>query len=85
MAEGKHAVLWKINLLGAIVNIYLNALWIPRFGIDGAAAATFLTQVFTNVIVGYLLKPIRYNNKLMLQSLNPWKVFGKPKLDKRME
>lgn len=71
LAEGKQHYLWVINLSGAVTNIILNALLIPYWGMMGAALASLITQIFTNVIVGYIIRPIRYNNKLMVQSLNP--------------
>ena len=40
-------------------------------GINGAALASLLTQIFTNVGLGYIIKPIRRNNTLMLRGLNP--------------
>ena len=70
LAEQKQRYLLPINLAGAVSNVVLNYLMIPCFGICGAAAATVSTQVFTNVIVGFLIKPIRYNNLLMWKSLN---------------
>lgn len=70
VAEKKQKYLWIINLFGAISNIILNLIFIPQFGINGAAVASLITQIFTNVIVGFILKPIKYNNILMLRSLN---------------
>ena len=70
LAENKQKYLWIINLSGASVNICLNAFMIPVYGINGAAAASLITQIFTNVMMGIILKPIRPCNRLMLQSLN---------------
>ena len=70
LAENKQKYLWIINLSGASVNICLNAFMIPVYGINGAAAASLITQIFTNVMMGFILKPIRPCNRLMLQSLN---------------
>ena len=36
----------------------------------GAAFASLVTQIFTNVIIGFIIKPIKNNNILMLKSLN---------------
>lgn len=72
LAEDKHRYLWIINLSGAIANVILNFIMIPHIGAMGAALASLLTQFVTNVVMGYLIKPIRYNNHLMLQSLNPY-------------
>lgn len=71
LANNKQHLLWKINLMGATTNVFLNAVLIPTLGINGAAIASLITQVFTNVIVGFILKPIRPNNQVMLLSLNP--------------
>ena len=71
LANNKHKYLWVINLFGAGANVILNVTLIPFLGIYGAAIASLATQIFTNVIVGYILKPIRPNNAIMMSSLNP--------------
>lgn len=70
LAEDKQRYLWMINLFGASANVLLNFLLIPLIGINGAAIASLVTQIFTNIIVGYIIKPIRGNNRLMVKSLN---------------
>ena len=30
-----------------------------------------ITQLFTNVLLGFIIKPIRRNNVLMIKALNP--------------
>ena len=71
LSENKHKYLWVINLCGAMANVVMNALLIPCLDAVGAAIASVVTQIFTNVFMGYIIRPLRYNNKLMLQSLNP--------------
>lgn len=71
LAEDKQKYLWVINLSGAAANITLNYFLIPVMGIMGAALASLITQIFTNVIIGFIIKPIRYNNTLMFRALNP--------------
>lgn len=71
LANNKQKYLWVINLFGAGANVILNVTLIPFLGIYGAAIASLATQIFTNVIVGYILKPIRPNNAIMMSSLNP--------------
>jgi O-antigen/teichoic acid export membrane protein len=71
LGEEKHSILWIINLCGAMTSILLNLLLIPIWGACGAALASVITQIFTNVIVGFLLKPIRRNNQLLLKGMNP--------------
>ena len=71
LAKNKQKYLWIINMSGAIANVVLNFALIPLCGLHGAAAASLITQIFTNVIIGYIIRPISYNNKIMLDSLNP--------------
>lgn len=71
LAEHKQRFLWIINLSGATTNVILNTLLIPRMAGVGAALASLLTQFFTNVIIGYIIRPISYNNKLMLRGASP--------------
>lgn len=69
LAQERQRYIWILNLSGAVMNVVLNACMIPLWGIDGAAAASLITQFYTNVITGYIIKPIRENNKIMLESL----------------
>lgn len=71
LAENKQKYLWIINLSGAMMNVMLNIVFILLWGVMGAALASLMTQFFTNVIVGFIIKPIRYNNYLMIKGCNP--------------
>ena len=71
LAEEKHSLLWVINLCGVVANILLNAVMIPIWGASGAAIASVITQFVTNFVVGFCIKPLRRNNILLLQGLNP--------------
>ena len=71
LAEGKERYIWKLNLAGALTNVVLNMALIPIWGINGAALASVLSQMFTNVGLGFLVKTIRYNNHIMMKSLHP--------------
>jgi len=53
------------------LNVGLNFVLIPVLGALGAAITTVATQFFANVILGFIMKPIRRNNKLLLRGLNP--------------
>ena len=70
------AELTKINVAGALANIALNACLIPVWGGVGAAIASIISQFFTNVIIGFIYKPIRRNNYLMLKGLSPKVIIG---------
>ena len=71
LAEENQKYLWIINLSGALLNIVLNAGMIPLWGAVGAAVASLITQFFANFVLGFIIKPLRENNKLMLKGLNP--------------
>jgi len=71
LGENKQGLLWKINLCGVLCNILLNLVLIPLWGILGAAAASLTTQIFTNVLLGFVFQSIRRNNTLMGRGLNP--------------
>ena len=71
LAEEKQKYLWKINLSGAITNVVLNFILIPICGGCGAAIASLITQIFTNVIVTVIIKPIRPCGRFMLECFKP--------------
>lgn len=70
IAENKQKYIVAINACGAVFNVILNFPLIHVLGINGAAIASLLTQIFTNVIVGFIFKPIRPNNRIMMESLS---------------
>ncbi len=71
LAEEKQKYLPVINLTGVVANIVMNVVMIPFFGACGAAFASLLTQIIMNFAFGFIFKPIRYNNILILKGLNP--------------
>ena len=71
LAKNYQKYIWGINLAGALMNVVLNFALIPFMGIMGAALASILSQFFTNVVMGYILRPFRPNNALMVKSLAP--------------
>lgn len=85
LAEEKQEVLWKINLAGALANVAMNGLLIPRWGAAGAAFASFITQFFANFVIGFILKPLRDNNRILLSALNPLAFLDSLKLVKKRD
>lgn len=71
LAEQKQKYLPLINLSGAMINIVLNLFMIPLWGACGAAVASAITQFFANFVMGYFIKPLRKNNCMIMNSLNP--------------
>lgn len=83
LAEEKQKYLVITNLSGALANVLLNFLLIPVMGAMGAALASLITQFFSNVIMGFIIKPLRRNNVLMLRGLNPMVLIRTIKLLKK--
>lgn len=71
LAEGKQIYLTGINIAGAAANISLNFMLIPVLGAVGAAITSIVAQFFTNVVISFVLTPIRRSNYLMLKAWNP--------------
>ena len=71
LSENLQHYLGRLNIIGALTNIFLNYLLIPRMGGMGAALASLVTQAFTNVFLGFVIKPIVPNSRLMIKSLSP--------------
>lgn len=71
LAENKQKYLWIINLSGGVFNVALNAVLIPLRGAGGAAFASLMTQIFMNFFLGFVIKPIRQNNRLLLRGIHP--------------
>ena len=75
LAKNMQHLLWSINFLGAIANIVINLLLIPKLGAIGAAIASLLTQIFTNVILSIIIPELRAGAILLMESLNPKRLF----------
>ena len=71
LTESKQKYLLLINICGIAINVVLNVLLISRWGMIGAAITSLTTQFVTNVGIGLILKPLRENNRYILQSLDP--------------
>lgn len=70
LAEEKQRYLWIISFFGMIANILLNVVLISWFGGEGAALSTLATQIITNIVIVFFVKPLRINIKYMIKSLN---------------
>ena len=70
LAESKQKYQWFIDLSGAATNVVLNLIFIPLWGINGAAIASLISQFVVNVGIGFIIKPVRRSNVLMLQALD---------------
>ena len=72
LAEGKQECLLKINMVGALSNVIMNLILIPRYGGNGAALASLMAQFLMNVVMTATIKSIRPGFWLMMQAFDPW-------------
>lgn len=76
VVKSNHLVINNLNslhlkgvVLAVILNIFLNLVFIPVLEVKGAALATFITQIFSVIIVNLFFKDLRVQNKVILRAL----------------
>lgn len=74
VSENKQRYTKQILIFGVIVNLVLNAISIPLVGMNGAAAATLVTEVTCCLIAPCLIKGTREYVKYIISSLNIFKL-----------
>lgn len=65
LCENKNKYVKYYLGIGALLNLALNALLIPAWGIEGAAVATLVTQFVTAIIAPMLFKETRSHTKIV--------------------
>ena len=70
IAENYTKISFLNSITGAIVNVILNIILIPKFGINGAAIATVISY-FVSVFLIILIPKTYKNSVLMLKSFSP--------------
>lgn len=76
IAEKRQIVTLLRTFLGAVINILLNLLLIPRYGINGAAVATLAAQFFASYLSFAFLKMSREGFLMQTKSfLLPFRLF----------
>lgn len=74
LAENRQVLSFQRTALGAVVNVILNVLLIPKFGAVGAAVATLISQV-TAAFLFDAVQPITRGMFLMkIKSINPMRL-----------
>lgn len=71
VCEGKQKYEKNFAFAGVVSNFIMNATMIPIMGIEGAALASLLTQIITNVVTPYLIKDCRENAIYAIKAFNP--------------
>ncbi len=59
------------TVLGAVINVALNLIWIPAWGIQGAALATVMAQCFATTLSNLLHPKTRPMFFMQMQAFNP--------------
>ena len=81
IAEDRQLYFMLLVLTGAVVNIALNAILIPKYGITGAAWATFVAQVlsyhFAHVLFRSSRKVFYRQNLAMLQAFSGYPIWNR--------
>lgn len=68
--ENKEKYSTIYSLVGCVSNIILNAILIPKYSYYGAAIATLISQISSNIIVFNLMPKARIISLMALKSLN---------------
>ena len=79
VAEKKAHWVQITTTVGALSNIALNAVLIPKLGIVGAALASLLTQFVANFVMMWLVPGLRPGFQLMIEGITLRKIFKKEK------
>ena len=69
VCENKQKYLKYMYVGAAMLNVGINAILIPIWGVSGAAFASLITQIFTSIILPAMIPDMRENTKLMLQAI----------------
>lgn len=59
-----------LSIIGSILNVILNTIMIPIFGMNGAAIATLITQIGTNFGFLFLIPEMRENSFYILKAFD---------------
>ena len=69
VSEGHQKYLKYMYGAAAVINVVLNAVFIPLMGAVGAALASLITQIFTSIILPMFFADMRPNAILMLDGI----------------
>ena len=69
IANNKNKYVFIFSAMGALINLVLNYCMIPKYGINGAAFATLLTQILVNFILPIIFKETRKYSQYIFQAI----------------
>jgi len=68
--EGLQRFILVFTLTGAVLNVLLNYLLIPEYGIEGAALASLVSQIISTVVTPLVFKETRIAVLMFVRSFN---------------
>jgi O-antigen/teichoic acid export membrane protein len=71
LAENKTRFIFIRGLFGVIINIILNYIFIPIYGVNAAAFTSLITLIFTSLIIDVFTKDTRRHLHIKLCVFNP--------------
>jgi PST family polysaccharide transporter len=71
--EGKLQYSLYLSVIGALTNIAINYILIPKLGAIGATLATLITYFFVIVLSNFYFRELRLVGKMIVRSLNFYK------------
>lgn len=71
LGENKQKYLPVLGATGAVLNLFLNALLIPHMQAVGAAIATLITAIVSNVLLCCIIRPLRGTVRILVHALSP--------------
>lgn len=74
VAENLTGISLYVTCFGAILNIILNYLFIPYFGIIGSATATIISYFFTGIVFVAMFRKARVVFLMQLKTLNIFRI-----------
>ena len=75
IAENYTTISFYRTLIGAIVNVILNIILIPKYGINGAASATLISYFVATFSMGFIAKTKKQVVLMLKSFLLPIKIF----------
>lgn len=83
VCENKSFWVQITTLVGAVTNVVLNSLLIPRWGVEGAAVASLITQIATNFAFLAFVPSLRPCLKLIIEGVTFRKTFNINKIRRK--
>lgn len=71
--ENMQSLVLLKSVIGLFVNIILNIIWIPKFGINGAAGATLVSQIISAMLIPLIFKRVHELLYFQLNCFLFWK------------